>query len=517
MDYETICQMKVPELKTFLKLRGLKVSGKKCELIARVFSAIENKVQVVKTAEEVEGELSREYKSKLSVNETAIPDPFQLEEGWESEVEGIKNWPHVSTFYIIKFLMMDSNVGDLNDYKKSKAYSYFENGWLGNIFYNALSENSPYCLMKSDCRPSQRISDIKHKLWLLFSKQRGNVLKAHCTCMAGMGSTCNHVAAALFRVEAAMRLGLANPSCTTKPCQWLPNRRDVVPYKAKDMNMNRDDFTKREKPAKKLLSSPKKNYNPLANSETKVLSFDDMVKVLGDCNVLKNTTLSTAIATPEIDFVIRVPGEKVQPESVPLSVDDMLLMSNSAEQFMENLFVNLGEDKIAIVEKITRGQNTNELWFQFRKGVITASKAHEVKTKMSKANVDDKSMWSLIKKISGFTFINPNIPALKYGRDMENHAAEKLLHLVKEKHCSVKMVECGLFLEASKPFIGASPDRILECDCHGKVCIEIKCPYSISHLSPTDKDAGLSYMDYSDGGIHLKKTHITLSANFKWE
>jgi len=35
MNYETISKMKVPELKT--KLRGLKVSGKKCELIARVF------------------------------------------------------------------------------------------------------------------------------------------------------------------------------------------------------------------------------------------------------------------------------------------------------------------------------------------------------------------------------------------------------------------------------------------------------------------------------------------------
>lgn len=68
--------MKVPELKT--KLRGLKVSGKKCELIARVFfSAVENKVQVVKTAEE----LSREYKSKLIIKETEIPDPFQLETG----------------------------------------------------------------------------------------------------------------------------------------------------------------------------------------------------------------------------------------------------------------------------------------------------------------------------------------------------------------------------------------------------------------------------------------------------
>ena len=64
-----------------------------------------------------------------------------------------------------------------------------------------------------------------------------------------------------------------------------------------------------------------------------------------------------------------------------------------------------------------------------------------------------------------------------------------------------------LSLDASKPFVGASPDSIFECKCHGKVCIEIKCPYSTSHLSSLDKDAHLASLDYSDKGTSLKKTH----------
>ena len=40
--------------------------------------------------------------------------------------------------------------------------------------------------------------------------------------MAGMSQSCNNVAALLFPVEATVRLGLTNPSCTTKPCEWLP-------------------------------------------------------------------------------------------------------------------------------------------------------------------------------------------------------------------------------------------------------------------------------------------------------
>ena len=60
--------------------------------------------------------------------------------------------------------------------------------------------------------------------------------------MAGMSQTCNHVAASLFRVEAAIGAGLNNPSCTAKPCQWLPNRTNVQPMKMRDIDFRREDF-----------------------------------------------------------------------------------------------------------------------------------------------------------------------------------------------------------------------------------------------------------------------------------
>ena len=66
MDFQLVNKMKVEELKTYLRLRGLKVSGRKVELVARVFAASENNVQPVKTAEEVEAEIADEYKAKLS-------------------------------------------------------------------------------------------------------------------------------------------------------------------------------------------------------------------------------------------------------------------------------------------------------------------------------------------------------------------------------------------------------------------------------------------------------------------
>ena len=327
MDFDMLNKMKADELKTFLRLRGPRVSGKKAILVARAFSAIENNVAIIKTAEEIEGEIQNEYLQKLKLEDLTIPDPLQLDIGWLDEEGGTPFWPMVPTLYIINFLMIDSEVEDLSDYKGSKAYSYFKQGWLGSISYHQLG-SSKYCLLKVDCRPSERLRDVPHKLWICLSKKEGKVLRTHCTCMAGMGSTCNHIVAALFRVEAAMRLGLINPACTTKPCEWLPNRKDVKPVKVKDLNLNREDFNKRGKTSKKLLPTPKKKYNPLLHSHIKPLSFHDFAEALDD--IIPDSVLYTAVPKPEIDFVREV--LTVKDISMDLtSIDDILIMSKSSD------------------------------------------------------------------------------------------------------------------------------------------------------------------------------------------
>ena len=58
-------------------------------MVARVFGAIENKLAIKKTAEEVESQLRDEYQAKLLLDETLIPDPNYLVSGWLSEDDGI--------------------------------------------------------------------------------------------------------------------------------------------------------------------------------------------------------------------------------------------------------------------------------------------------------------------------------------------------------------------------------------------------------------------------------------------
>ena len=127
------------------------------------------------------------------------------------------------------------------------------------------------------------------------------------------------------------------------------------------------------------------------------------------------------------------------------------------------------------------------MWYNYRKEVITGSKAHSVLTEMNKilkpagVCVD---MWSLCQNISGLSFTNPDLPALKYGRTMEMESTNRFFELMEKKHKNLVISECGLFLDKTKCFIGASPDLLMTCDCCEDACIKIKCPLLINFEKP---------------------------------
>ena len=90
MDYDLVAKMQVNELKNYLKVRGMKISGKKNELFACVFSAMKNNVMPMKTAVKLEEDWKKEYEKKLKVDDRRIPDRFKILHGWLKEDEGMK-------------------------------------------------------------------------------------------------------------------------------------------------------------------------------------------------------------------------------------------------------------------------------------------------------------------------------------------------------------------------------------------------------------------------------------------
>ena len=75
-------------------------------------------------------------------------------------------------------------------------------------------------------------------------------------------------------------------------------------------------------------------------------------------------------------------------------------------------------------------------------------------------------------------------------------------------HPRFKVEESGFIISATYPFIGASPDGVVSCNCHGTGLIEIKCPYSCKEKLPDKDEIPPSHcMDFTDGKWLLKRNH----------
>ena len=90
---------------------------------------------------------------------------------------------------------------------------------------------------------------------------------------------------------------------------------------------------------------------------------------------------------------------------------------------------------------------------------------------------------------------------------MEADEVNCFMDIFKETHNNARVEECGLFLHEDMPYVGGSPDRIITCDCCGSSCLEVKCPFSIRHKTPTDPEVNIQFLKRSDGIVSLLTNH----------
>ena len=112
MDFDYFHNMKVDDLKSYLRISGLKFTRKKSVPVAQVFETSENNIPLVKSAEEVETELEMNVPESLRLK-IYKSHPFKWTTDWLSEDRGISDTTIVSTVYIIQLLTMDSEIQDL--------------------------------------------------------------------------------------------------------------------------------------------------------------------------------------------------------------------------------------------------------------------------------------------------------------------------------------------------------------------------------------------------------------------
>ena len=271
--------------------------------------------------------------------------------------------------------------------------------------------------------------------------------------------------------------------------------------KIKDLKLSRSDFCQRGKKRRELNCSPKKQYDPTIHIDNS-LSLHDVTEALG--KVCDDSIIFTTEATKQT----KAAHER---EEKICTLEDFLHISNTTEEFL--MHMEYFPSHVEETERQTLGQSNNPLWFAVRKHTITASKAHAVKTKMAsieraKAQSNFLDMTAIFESISGRGPML-DLPALRYGKAMESEAVDVFLGTIKRAHQGVLASDCGIFICRDRPFIGGSPDRIIQCKCCGKFCLEIKCPFSIRDKSPNDAASDIKYLEHNSAGLlALNRNHM---------
>ena len=122
--------------------------------------------------------------------------------------------------------------GYIGKYKARKAFSYFKSSHVHQVLTYTPKDSDDLVILKSSVTPSMRINEKPRELWILISKSTG-IKTAYCVCTAGFSNCCNHVIAALYKVQFAVDRGYTDPSCTEVPCAF----NDKSTYKLKPMKL----------------------------------------------------------------------------------------------------------------------------------------------------------------------------------------------------------------------------------------------------------------------------------------
>ena len=91
--------------------------------------------------------------------------------------------------------------------------------------------------------------------------------------MSISGQTCNHVVAALYKMENATSLGYTSPSCTDLPCEWnKQTRRLVAPARICDMPLRKDNRLRDDGEAslRRINSEVKAQFDPRREGDREV-------------------------------------------------------------------------------------------------------------------------------------------------------------------------------------------------------------------------------------------------------
>ncbi len=177
---------KKEELKTWLKADGLKVSGRKQDLITRVRKAKESGTELLVVRQMREkNEREKRMIDKLKTPFDDLPNPKTL---ISDLTQDLSNIPAITINEIKEYLVYGEckfyAKEDMKCFKQLKAFKFFKDGHVQNIQLHMIHATGGYCFVKAKVLPSMRTDRI-YETWISFVKETAKVLSADCNCVAG--------------------------------------------------------------------------------------------------------------------------------------------------------------------------------------------------------------------------------------------------------------------------------------------------------------------------------------------
>ncbi|XP_022802529.1 uncharacterized protein LOC111340026 [Stylophora pistillata] len=437
--------------------------------------------------------------AKIGIDPVTIP---------EEELDA-ENLPPVERSDLFSFLVLETSyytTEQFKNYKSLEAYNQVVSGFVASVKGYLVLEKH---VVVAKVRHSQRMNDSLVTIWIIHGTN-GRVFSAHCLgCKAGLAESCSHIASVLIYLECWTRIN-GKLACTQVKCTWLlPTYVDKVAYaRAKEINFTSAKKLKEELDSKidsfdgkDTRFDQNKTVKPKITSST-IVSAQEVLNFYERLNKCETKAAVLTLIDPYADqFVsksrnVPVVTDLYEPRNLDLKYTELLNKCLEVE-------INISEEEIEIVEQDTKTQAKGSGFFRHRAGRIGAS----VCGAAYHTNIAQPSQ-SLIQSVCYPHLFKLNIKAVKYGCKYEESAIRAYEQVMKQQHINFELKRCGLFINKEYPYIHATPDFLVSCDCCGLGCGEVKCPISIKDGNFEEySHKSTSCLEDVNGKLKLRRTH----------
>lgn len=281
--------------------------------------------------------------------------------------------------------------------------------------------------------------------------------------------TCKHCVALLFSLSSfcERHRDRGTQVGTDLQCQWDKPRKKSNPKKITDIDMRVDVTNPLPTSATAAVYDPivPTVQNPPVNLEKEIY------KLCKGTGALLLQTLYDASYESDDDVLLPTMAGVCKDMQGPFDMHSI----------NANLRQKFDSETICHIEEVTKGQSENQEWFDHRIGRITASNFASI----LHFRFTDKEENYISKAVMGKTS-KPCVPSLSFGKLHEPVARQLYFEEYKREHKHAEIKLCGLFIDPSNPYLGASPDGLVSCKCCGEGLLEIKCSFTHQHKLPKE-------------------------------